>query len=62
MGETYDLFRQNENGDPIWVETIVSLKSLKKRLMKLSSLKPGAYLVYDPTERKFNEPFKRSAS
>jgi hypothetical protein len=61
MGDAYDLFRQNDNGEPVWVETVVSLPNLKKRLMKLSSTKPGIYLVYDPTEGKFIEPFKKSA-
>jgi hypothetical protein len=61
MGDTYDLFKQDENGEPVWIETVVSLNNLKKRLMKLSSLKPGTYMVYDPTEREFIEPFKRSA-
>jgi hypothetical protein len=29
----------------------------KKRLMKLTSLKPGKYRIYDPTEARFVEPF-----
>jgi hypothetical protein len=61
MGETYDLFRQNENGQPGFVESVVGRNNLKKRLMKLSSLKPGTYMIYDSTEAKFIEPFKKSA-
>ena len=60
-GDTYDLFKQNEAGQAVFVETVVGLNGLKKRLMKLSSLKPGTYVIYDPTEGKFIEPFKKSA-
>jgi hypothetical protein len=57
----YDVFRQNEKGEPIWVETVVNLSNLEKRLMKLASIKPGIYMVFDPTEEKFIAPFKKSA-
>ena len=61
MGDTFDVFRKDEGGAPIFVETVVGVHQLKKRLMKLSSLKPATYLVYDPTEAKFVEPFRKSA-
>jgi hypothetical protein len=60
MGNAYDLFKHNENREPIWVETIVGLNNLKKLLMKLSALRPGKYMVYDPTEGKSIEPFKKA--
>ena len=58
MGDSYDLFKQNDVGEPDFVETVVCLKDLEKRLMEFSSFKPGTYLVYDPTSAKFIEPFK----
>lgn len=61
MGDTYDLFKQNEVGQPIFVETVVGMNGLKKRLMNSPSLKPGTYVIYDATEGKFIEPFKKSA-
>lgn len=61
MSDAYDIFRKDGNGDPVWIETIVGRHQVKKRLMKLSSLKPGNYLVYDPTEQRFIEPFEKSA-
>ena len=61
MNGSYDLFKQTENGEPVWIETVVGLQNLKKRLMKLSSIKPATYVVYDPVESRFIEPFKKSA-
>jgi hypothetical protein len=61
MGDAYDIFMKDNNDDPVWVETVIGLHQVKKRLMKLSALKPANYLVYDPTERRFIEPFRKSA-
>ena len=61
MGDHFALFKQDEKGEWIWVETVKGLSMLKKRLIRLSSLTPGKYQVYDLTERSFIEPFKKSA-
>jgi hypothetical protein len=61
VNEAYDLFKQNGEGEPIWIETVTGLSNLRTRLAKLSSLKPGTYMVYDPTRAKFIEPFGKSA-
>jgi hypothetical protein len=61
MSETYDLFKEDDTGAPIFIETVVGRHQVKKRLMKLSALKPGTYRIYDPAERKFVEPFTNSA-
>lgn len=61
MSGTYDIFKKTENEEPVWVETVIGMHQVKKRLMKLASLKPGTYLIYDPTEAQFIEPFKKSA-
>lgn len=62
MSGNYGIFRHDENGDPIWVEKVSGAGELKKRLLKLSSLKPGKYLVYDFAKAKLVEPpFRKSA-
>jgi hypothetical protein len=61
MGDAYDILMKDNNDDPVWVETVIGLHQVKKRLMKLSALKPANYLVYDPTEQRFIEPFRKSA-
>jgi hypothetical protein len=61
MAKTYELFKDDESGKRSWVETVVGPDQLKKRLMKLTALKPATYLVYDPVEAKFVEPFTKSA-
>ena len=46
------------DSDPL---PVVPLGKYTRFRMKLSSLKPATYLVYDPTEAKFVEPFGKSA-
>jgi hypothetical protein len=57
MIQAYDLFKEDERGTRIFVETVIGMHQAKKRLMKLTSLKPGKYRIYDPTEARFVEPF-----
>jgi hypothetical protein len=61
MSETYDLFKEDDTGAPIFIETVVGRHQVKKRILKLTSLKPGRYRIYDPTQRRFVEPFSQSA-
>jgi hypothetical protein len=60
MDKAYDLFKEDAIGTPIWVET-VGQAQLNNRLLKLSFLKPGKYLIYDSAIGKFVEPFNQSA-
>jgi hypothetical protein len=60
MDNNYELFKEDEIGTPTWVETVGEAQ-LKNRLMKLTALKPGKYLIYDPRMGEFVEPFKKSA-
>ena len=60
MDKNYDLFKEDAIGTPVWIETVAPAQ-LKNRLMKLTYLRPGRYLVYDSTVGKFVEPFKKSA-
>ena len=61
MQETYDLFEQNEGRLPTWVDTLAGLPQLKDRLIQLTAVKPGKYLIWDRTKAQFVEPFKKSA-
>ena len=61
MNDAYCLFKRDENGAPIGIDTVLAFKQVKKRLIKLSSIRPGSYLVYDPTKAKFVELFRKSA-
>jgi hypothetical protein len=58
---TYDIFRKTSDKDATWVETVTGLELAKKRLVKLASTTPGAYLLYDPRIAQFIEPFAESA-
>ena len=58
---TYDIFRKTSDQDATWVETVDGLEQAKKRLIKLASTTPGAYLLYDPRLAEFIEPFAESA-
>jgi hypothetical protein len=49
----YDIFQKDHSGNPIWVETVIGLDQAKKRLLSLSSLSSGEYLVYNPTTGQF---------
>jgi hypothetical protein len=63
MDTTYDIFRRlTDAGPPLWVETVISLEQAKQRLAVLSSLAPGAYMIYDLRLGMFIEPAEISAS
>lgn len=53
MSHAYDLFKEDERGARVWVETVIGMHQAKKRLMKLTALRPGKYLIYDPTAAQF---------
>ena len=61
MSETYDLFKENTGRLPTWVETVDGLPQVKERLVQLTALKPGKYLIWDRARTEFVEPFKKSA-
>jgi hypothetical protein len=43
----YDIFRQLEDGSPIWIAQVGSLGEAKKKLDLLSHSSPGQYFVRD---------------
>jgi len=58
----YDLFTEDATGAFIWVETVIGLDDVKKRVVELTISDPSRkYLVYQPTKAKFIEPFAKSA-
>ena len=61
MSEAYDLFRKSEEGERVWLETVIGLDNLKKRLIELSSLQPGTYMVLDRKDRRIVASFTRIA-
>jgi hypothetical protein len=56
MENRYDLFRVEESGNRVWVETVYGLDKAKERLEVLSAFKPGKYKVFDRLEQKLVEP------
>ena len=41
----YDIFKRNEQGTPVWVDKALDLRSAKARIIQLSRIAPGQYLV-----------------
>jgi len=58
MNRGYILLRTDEDGTIVAMDKAVGLRQVRKRLMNLTALKRRQYLIYDPTEAKFVEPFK----
>jgi hypothetical protein len=56
--EMYDLFKEDGDRLPTWVETVEGLPQLKDRLVQLTALKPGKYLIWDRTKVQLVEPLK----
>jgi hypothetical protein len=60
MSQAYDLFAEDGSGNRIFVKTVIGLNQVKELLMKLATLKPGRYVIYDPTLNRLVEPFIKS--
>jgi len=43
---SYDIFRRDETGDPVWIEAVADLDTAKGRIIELSSAAPGQYVVF----------------
>jgi hypothetical protein len=43
---SYDIFRRDETGDPVWIEAVADLDTAKGRIIELSSNAPGQYVVF----------------
>ena len=42
----YDIFKRNERGIPVWVDTAKDAESAKARVIELCRASPGQYLVF----------------
>lgn len=42
----YDIFKRNERGIPVWVDTAKDAESARARIIELSQASPGQYLVF----------------
>jgi hypothetical protein len=45
---TYDIFRKDATGNPIWLETVEGLDQAKARIRHLRASGRGEYLVFSP--------------
>ena len=43
--QSYDIFRKDYSGEPVWVEAVASLERAKLRMIELAALTPGQYTV-----------------
>lgn len=43
---SYDIFRRDDTGDPVWIEAVADLDTAKGRIIELSSAAPGQYVVF----------------
>jgi hypothetical protein len=50
---TYDIFKKDSTGSPIWIEAVQGLDQVKKRLISLASARPDEYLVFNPATNTF---------
>ena len=53
MSQAYDLYKEDESGKRIFVETVIGLDQVEERLMTLAASKPGKYSVWNPAELRF---------
>jgi hypothetical protein len=44
--QSYDIFRRDAGGDPVWVEAVADLETAKGRIIELSAAAPGQYVVF----------------
>jgi len=46
---SFDLFRKDLHGSPVWLESAVDLEMARFRLSELASATPGEYYALDQT-------------
>jgi hypothetical protein len=44
--QSYDIFRRDAGGDPVWVEAARDVETAKSRIIELSASAPGTYVVF----------------
>jgi hypothetical protein len=49
-----DIFKKDQNGNPVWVDAVSDLEAARRRLNQLASTLPGEYFAFDQrTHRTF---------
>ncbi len=48
---TFDIFSGSPDGEAMWIEVVCGLGAANDRMQHLATQKPGAYFVFDPTQR-----------
>jgi hypothetical protein len=43
---SYNIFKRDAGGSPIWVEAVHDLQTAKSRVIELSAQSPGQYVVF----------------
>jgi hypothetical protein len=46
MFEPYDIFRLDNDGQPIWLESAPELAQAKSKIRQLGDCRPGDYLIF----------------
>lgn len=61
MGPDYDIFRQLESGEFVWMGCAENLDDAKRQIVALISAKPGRYFVRCATTGKIVADFGRNS-
>lgn len=46
VSQSYDIFRRDPGGHPVWLEAARDLETAKTRIIELSAAAPGQYVVF----------------
>jgi hypothetical protein len=46
---SFDLFRKDVDGNPVWLDCVEDLEAARVRLRRLASTLPGEYFAFDQT-------------
>jgi hypothetical protein len=44
----YNLFTGDARGSPVWLDAVADFEVAHRRLLKLASVYPGDYFIFDP--------------
>jgi hypothetical protein len=57
-----DIFKKDQNGNPVWIEAVGDLEAARHRLSQLTSALPGEYFAFDQRTHKIVEFFAGMSS
>jgi hypothetical protein len=61
MSGPYLIFKRNEADKLSFVEVVQDFDLIEPRLTHLTGTERGSYLIYDPSNARFEGPFEQSA-